>query len=296
MPSITRLLSLAMWVTHAIASPVLVSSSDVRKLERRRENDWSCSSAKHPNPVVLLHGAGANEDLNFFYMEPWLQKRGFCTFALTYGRGPPPYPDFVGGVAHMADSAQEIIAFIKTVQQRTGAAKIDLVGHSEGALQSLYIPKVYGISSMLGTIVAIAPPTHGLTASGILTLIEKATPIISREEWTKIFDAVGCGICDDAAFNGPVIQRLNDGLPILQPGNNLTIIASRHDETVTPTDTALVQEKGVHNIYVQDYCPLDIVGHLGEAIDPNVFNLILNSLENQVGRRFDCSLLTVPLV
>ncbi|KAJ3498201.1 hypothetical protein NLG97_g1316 [Lecanicillium saksenae] len=284
MLALSSLLWLATWPFAASGSPLA---------NTRKKNDWSCTSAKHPNPVVLLHGMGANDDLNFITMEPWLQKQGFCTFSLTYGVT-PPYPPFVGGLQPISESSKEVAAFIRQVQQRTGAAKVDLVGHSEGAMQSLYVPKVQGVSSIVDNIVAIAPPTHGATASGFLTLVENI-PFLTPDLRSKILDGVNCGMCKDVFAGGPFDKRLNDGQPVKQPGNKITIITSRHDEAVTPTDTAFVYEDGVNNIYVQDYCPLDIVGHLGEAVDLNVFNLILNSLENQVGRKFTCSLVQVPV-
>ena len=39
------------------------------------------------------------------------------------------------------------------------------------------------------------------------------------------------------------------------------MITSRADELVTPTGTSFVREPGVVNQYVQDFCPLDPVGH-----------------------------------
>ena len=42
-------------------------------------NDWHCKpSDEHPNPVVLVHGLGANQAANWGYLAPLLARHGFC--------------------------------------------------------------------------------------------------------------------------------------------------------------------------------------------------------------------------
>lgn len=248
-------------------------------------NDFSCRSDDHPNPVVLLHGLGATfyEDLNF--MQYWLQSQGYCTFAQTYGA----YDDFpfVGGLQRIAVSAPEIADYIKQVAEKTGAEKIDLVGHSEGAFQTLYVPKFTDVAPKLDKLVAIAPPTRGTTFGGLYNLAYLFGDA-SREAIGDVLDAVGCDACDDLGPDGPAVEKLNDGEPIVQQGNHLTVIASRHDEMVTPPTTSFVHEDGVRNVWIQDVCPFDPVGHIGEAYDLNVWNLVKNALESTPNRDFFC--------
>lgn len=273
----------------ASASPAAPVDLQALKGRTTAHNDFSCKpSADHPNPVVLLHGLGATyyEDLNF--LETFLQSKGFCTFSLTYGAY-DGFP-FVGGLKPIDESSHEIADLIKEVHAKTGAKKIDIVGHSEGGFQSLYVPKFRdGVSALVENIVAIAPPTHGTTFANLW----KLAPLLgkdSRENIGAVLEKFGCPPCNEISVGGPGIAKLNDGHPIVQPGNKVTVITSKLDELVTPTKTAFVDEDGVHNIYVQDYCPFDPVGHIGEAYDTNVWNLVVNSLENQVGRKFICLL------
>ncbi len=70
-----------------------------------------------------------------------------------------------------------------------------------------------------------------------------------------------------------------DAGPIAQPGVRYTVITSKYDELVTPSATAFVTEPGVTDEYVQDACPLDPVGHIGEAYDLNVWHLVENALD-----------------
>lgn len=246
-------------------------------------NDFSCTSDS--NPVVLLHGLGATyyEDLN--YMQYWLQNQGYCTYSLTYGAH-EDFP-FVGGLKHIADSAPEIAAYIEEVVQKTGKSKVDLVGHSEGAFQSLYVPKFEGVSDKIDKIAAIAPPTHATTLGGLYHMAYLFGNA-SREAVGNVLDTMGCGACDDLGPGGAAIARLNDGNPIVQEGNTVTIIASKLDEMVTPPETAFVHEDGVMNRWIQSTCPLDPVGHIGEAYDLNVWNLVKNVLDSTPDRKFVC--------
>ncbi|KAL3469936.1 lipase [Aspergillus californicus] len=250
-------------------------------------NDFSCPLTTHPNPIIFLHGLGATyyEDLNL--LQAWLQSAGYCTYATTYGEY-AGFP-FLGGLKPIAESAVEIAEYIREVQEKTGAQKVDLVGHSEGAFQSLYVPKVEdGVSEIVQRIVAIAPPTRGTVFIGGIYNLAYVFGGFSRELIGNVLNAVGCGACDDVGPGGDAIARLNDGEPIVQPGNQLTVIMSRFDEMVTPVTTAFVHEAGVNNVWVQDFCPLDPVGHIGEAYDLNVWNLVRNALDDEPERTFPC--------
>lgn len=247
-------------------------------------NDPSCTpSAAHPDPVVLLHGLGATyyEDINV--LQSYLAGKGYCTFAETYGDY-PGFP-FVGGLRPIADSAAEIRQQIQQVLAETGAAKVDIVGHSEGGFQSLYVTKTQGIANRIGSVVAIAPPTHGTTFGG---LVNAAYAFGIRSQVSAALQAFGCPACDNLITGGAAVQTLNTG-PIAQTGVHYTVITSRYDELVTPTDTAFVHEPGVVNEYVQDTCPFDPVGHIGEAYDTNVWNLVANALDPANAKPFFCS-------
>ena len=247
-------------------------------------NDAACKpTAQHPSPVVFLHGLGATyyEDLNF--MQSDVAGQGYCTFSTTYGA----YPGFpyVGGLQPIAQSATEIKAFIGQVLAETGAAKVDIVGHSEGGFQSLYVTKTQGIAAQVDKVVAIAPPTHGTTFAGLYNL---AVAFGQTALVNQALATFGCPACGDLVSGGSAVQTLDSG-PIAQPGGGYTVITSRYDELVTPTDTAFVAEPGVRNEYVQDTCPYDPVGHIGEAYDLNVWRLTENALDPANAKPFFCT-------
>lgn len=247
-------------------------------------NDPSCRpTAAHPSPVVLLHGLGANGSEDIDQIQAQLTSLGYCTFSLTYGTG--YYGSFVGGVNDINSSAAQIAGFIRQVLAETGAPKVDLVGHSEGAFQSLYVTKTQGISSSIDKVVAIAPPTHGTSFGGLQNI---GDTLGAQFLYNTVLNTFGCLACDQLLTNGTAVNTLNNG-PIAQPGVAYTVMTSKYDELVTPTSTSFVNEPGVVNEYVQDFCPNDPVGHIGEAYDSNVWNLIENALDPGNAKTFTCS-------
>jgi hypothetical protein len=151
------------------------------------------------------------------------------------------------------------------------------------------VPKFEGVSGLIDKIAAIAPPTHATSFAGLMNLAYLLGNA-SRTVVGDVLDAVGCHACDDLTNGGSAISRLNDGTPIVQEGNKVTIIASKYDELVTPPKTSFIDEDGVTNRWVQDTCPLDPVGHIGEAYDLNVWNLVKNVLDDTPDRKFVCLL------
>jgi triacylglycerol esterase/lipase EstA (alpha/beta hydrolase family) len=250
----------------------------------------SCQpSAAHPSPVVLLHGLGGNGPGNVGPIALQLAAAGYCTFDLTYGEEAPGIP--VGGLVDVDQSAQQIKAFIEQVRTETGAAKVDIIGHSEGGFQSLYVPKELGIASEVDKVVALAPPTHGTSFAGLVSV---ANTLQLRQLVDQVLKQFGCPACDQLITGGSGVVKLDTG-PIAQPGIDYTVIASRSDELVTPhqsattAETAFIDEPGVTNEYVQDACPFDPVGHIGLAYDLDVENMIANALDPAHAGPVTCS-------
>ncbi|KAF2214159.1 hypothetical protein CERZMDRAFT_5968, partial [Cercospora zeae-maydis SCOH1-5] len=252
-------------------------------------NNFACRSPSHPNPVIVLHGILANAYIGINALYEYLGTQGFCTFSTTYGAFlPGVLPIDFGGVTSISQSSAEVAAFIQQVLASTGASQVDIVAHSEGGFLSLYVPKFYPyLQPHIRNIVAIGPPTHGTTISGLYD----AAYIFgepSRRLVGDLFEAVGCGACDDLGPQGPAVLALNDG-PIAQPGIQYTIIASQYDEIVTPPSTAFVLEPSVVNLYIQQYCPADTAGHVHEPYDPNIQAVVANALNGHPAGPAFCS-------
>ncbi|MDX6261987.1 MAG: hypothetical protein QOH84_3675 [Kribbellaceae bacterium] len=269
-------------VAVALLASTFTASAEAA-VPRSGFDNWSCKpSAAHPNPLVLLHGLGGNGPGNYSFLGPYLAAKGYCAYTLTYGQATPVIP--VGGTVSIVQSSAEIEAFVDRVRASTGAAKVDIVGHSEGAFQSLYGPKVRGYASKVGNVVALAPPTHGTTFAGLVSVGDY---LGLRPQVDQVLQQFGCPACDEIIVGGSEVAKLTAG-PIAQPGVKYTVIASRADALVTPHETSFIREPGVKNEFVQDTCPLDPVGHVGLAFDPSVAQLVANALDPAHASRVLC--------
>lgn len=135
-------------------------------------NDWSCTpSAAHPYPVVLVHGTFANRSNNWRAIAPDLASRGYCVFALNYGENRWS-ADTWYGLGPVARSARELSAFVNRVLSATGAAEVDVVGHSQGGMLPRYYTKFLGGAGKVHALVALAPSSHGTTLFGLAALAQ----------------------------------------------------------------------------------------------------------------------------
>jgi len=279
-----RRAALALLTTVTLATAATTATTASAAAPSSGFDNWACKpSAAHPNPLVLLHGLGGNGPGNYSFLGPYLAAKGYCAFTLTYGQATPVIP--VGGTVSLTQSSAEIEAFIDQVRQSTGAAKVDIVGHSEGGFQSIYGPKVRGYAAKVGKVVALAPPTHGTTFGGLVSVGDYLglRPLVDQ-----VLREFGCPACDEIIVGGSAVNSLTTG-PIAQPGVKYTVIASRFDALVTPHETSFIREPGVQNEFVQDTCPADPVGHVGLAFDPTVAQLVANALDPTHATRVSCA-------
>ena len=254
-------------------------------------NDWGCRpSSAHPAPVVLLHGLGGRDD-DLASLAGYLVGAGFCVFSLTYGVGAPPALIEMGGVAPMRDSAQEIAGFIDQVQAATGAARVDLVGHSEGGLHALFIPKVLGRARQIGKVVTMGTDVHGF---GPVQTAELLVLLGLRGLVDAIAAGAECQGCSDILPGSEYRRTLASG-PVAQPGIAYTLIFTRFDAAAlafAPLGAPFLNEPGVRNLFVQDRCPLDLVGHVMLPESRSVASLVANALDPR--RSIRCGL-SLPL-
>lgn len=248
------------------------------------DNDFGCRS-EH-NPVVLLHGLSASREVDLNTLSWHLKNLGYCVFSETYGAH--PIPSWIGGLRHMRDSAQDVARFVREVKDKTGAAKVDLVGHSEGGVMAIYVPMTQaGIADIVGHNVALGPAIHGAQYYGFTDLFYFGGEV-TRRLASLVLKTIGCPACDDMATGGAVHSDFLNASPrIVQPGNKASIIVSTKDTLVAP-DVSRIEEEGVRNVVVQDKCPDDPVGHAGLAWDKTVWELVINELTEDYDRPFEC--------
>ena len=264
-----------------LATPIVALATPARAASSSGINDFSCRpSAEHPRPVVLVHGTFGNAWDNWLVGAPYIAARGFCVFELDYGQE-PGVPLF-HGLAPVAQSAQQLADYVDQVLAATGAAQVDIVGHSQGGMMPRYYLKFLGGAAKVHTLVGLAPSNHGTTLDGIETLAAKYYP-----------DAVdlistACPACGDQVVGSALLQKLNaDGDTV--PGVDYTVIASRYDEVVTPYQSQFLSGANVHNVVLQDLCAVDLSEHVAiGTTDKIALHEAVNALDPAHASPTDC--------
>jgi triacylglycerol esterase/lipase EstA (alpha/beta hydrolase family) len=242
-------------------------------------NDWGCRpSAAHPRPVVLVHGTFEDMTDNWNALSPLLKNNGYCVFALNYGG---LIGGHIGGTGHVAASAGELASFVDRVRAATGAAKVDIVGHSQGGMMPRYYLRFLGGAAKVAGLVGLAPSNHGTTVDGIATLagaIPGATGVVGAL----------CGACTDQFKGSAFLQQLNAGGDTV-PGVRYTVIETAYDEVVTPYTSAFLSGPAVTNITIQRKCILDAAEHVAIAYDHVALREVLNALDPAHARGTLCT-------
>lgn len=232
-------------------------------------------TAERPRPVVLVPGTAEAMAFNFHALAPYLANEGFCVYALNYG-----WRSGLPALADVRRSASELAAFVDEVLAATGAAQVDLVGHSQGGgLMPRYYLKELGGLGKVHRLVGLAPSNTGTTFSGLLnlyTLVPGGRALLRA--WTPAGEQQMVG----SAF----LAELNAGDPT--PGDVVyDVLVTRYDQVITPYRNSYLE--GASAWMVQAGCPLDLSEHLALAYSPRAMTKVANLLDGGA-RRLPCRL------
>lgn len=245
-------------------------------------NDWNCKpTAAHPQPVVLVHGTFADMSNSWQAISPLLKNNGYCVFALNYGDYNGSGTIGVYGVDDIPTSANELAAFVDKVRGATGAAEVDLVGHSQGGMMPRYYLKYLGGAAKVRALVGLSPSNHGTTLNGLF-ILSNFFPGANQ------FTGALCPACEQQRAGSAFITNLNAGGETV-PGVDYTVIQTRYDTVVTPYTSAFLSGPNVKNILLQNQCILDLGDHLSMPYDHIVGADILTALDPANPRKFLCT-------
>lgn len=196
----------------------------------------SVVEAKKSDPVLFVHGFTGSAS-NWDVMIARLVADGWSSsklFAYTFSN---PYNAADG--ANVAN-AYEVKSWVDNILKRTGASKINIVGHSMGGLSTRYYIKFLGGVNVVDNYIALGTPQHG-----------------------TILSTVG-----DMRPGSPFLLTLNSGDPT--PGAvKYTTICSPIDELVQPL--AYCQLNGADNRIVYS-------GHIGLLTNTQAYNIVKTKL------------------
>lgn len=176
------------------------------------------------------------------------------------------------GFGDIAESARAFSAYVDQVRAATGAARVDLVAHSEGGLVSRYLIRNLGGSTKVGRYVSLGTPHYG-------------TYVADIAKFLGLGSCLGIVACQQMTIGSSFLTALNDGDDT--PGDvRWTAVRTLQDELVRPVDNAALGD-GATNVLIQSWCPLRIVGHLGLVLDGTTYTVIRGALTDSPVRP-DC--------
>lgn len=243
----------------------------------RGANDFTCKpSAEHPNPVVLVPGTFTNMGSSFVKMAPRLKNAGYCVYSLNYGMTPASFGR-VGGLGHIKASAQELATFVGKVRASTGAAKVDIVGHSQGGSVPMWWMKKMGGAGQVAHYVGWAPSSHGTSLSGIVNLghaLNLMGFVTGLSEFGQFPGAI------DQTYSSQYTKDLWADGNRVPTGPKYTVVMTKYDKVVTPYHTQALEGDDVNNVLLQERCPTDQTGHSFMFLDNPTLQLTMNALQD----------------
>lgn len=223
---------------------------------------------KKTTPVVLVGGTLAPEIL-YILLEERLRSEGYAVQFF-------PLPD--GGMTDIVAASQKLGCVIDEVLARTRAAKVHLIGHSQGVLTARTFIKFQNGENKVETLVSLAGPNQGThVVSGFF--LQYPMPTL-----------LGCypnnpgapPPCLQLAVGSALINQVNDR----PPGDPIyyTNFATTDDAWVVPHTNSFFpydcdKTNGLGellkcNIHIQTYCPqlTAPIDHVALPFDTHVWN------------------------
>ncbi len=194
------------------------------------------ASKRHANPIVLVHGWGANSAC-FLFVQCWLKLRGYHNvYAVSCS------PAVIDARKLSAQLARHIDAALAA----TGAQQVTLIGHSMGGLLSRYAIRNLNCETKVSRVITIGSPHRGSKVASVIPAFGNITQM---------------------RYQSKFIQELAEGG--MSPGSNIKYhsIYSEFDNFVLPAHSSLLDERAEH-IHVAYH------GHCALLFSPVVMRLI----------------------
>lgn len=206
---------------------------------------WARPDAWRPYPVVLIHGTISSKTV-WQDLVTLLRDDGFVVFAPDYGHH---------GTAEFRQSARDVAAYIDQVLAATGAAKVDIVGHSQGGLLARYLVNELGFADRVHHLVTLSAPHHGTTTNAQLASLITANGLAAKVAEQTVVRLMGVAGMQQVV-GSPLLRDIASS-PEIRPGVRYTCLVTKVDTTVVPPESGFLgpdtgEDATVTNEYVQD--------------------------------------------
>jgi len=216
----------------------------------------SPASAVTPDPVIIVAGtfspAFANEPL-----AARMRADGYRVWIFQL-------PNL--GTTDINASSRALNTFADGVRAQTGAAKVDLVGHSQGALVARGYVKYYGGAAEVDSLISLGGPNYGTYVANLVSFL-------------ALGNCIGVVACEQMTIGSSYLNNLNAGDDTIG-SVRYTSIYTAQDELVRPVTNAAIND-GATNVKVQSKCWARVVGHLGLIVDGTVYSGVRQALAGQ---------------
>lgn len=221
----------------------------------------SGASAATRDPVVLVAGTFSPG----FAMEPLATRLRNDGYDVTIFELPTL------GTQDINLTSQALATFVDGVRTRKGAAKVDLVGHSQGGIVARDYVKNFGGASKVDSLVTLGAPNQGTSIANLINFFAQCAGVVACEQMS-----VG------SSFN----NNLNAGDDTIG-SVRYTTVRTLQDELVRPVDNAKLND-GAVNVLIQSKCWARVVGHVGLILDGTVYSAARQALEGKTSISPNC--------
>jgi triacylglycerol esterase/lipase EstA (alpha/beta hydrolase family) len=174
-------------------------------------------------------------------------------------------PGAIAGCGDIAQSSQAVANRARQLQSQTGAARIDVIGHSEGGLELRFFIKNLGGASIVQHYVSLGTPQHGTNVANLAAGL-----------------GAFCPAAGQMAPNSTFLSNLDSGTDVPgAPAVSYTALGTTRDTAVTPAPQASFLRDGGTNAAVQTFCPNDTTSHVGLLSDAPTYLLARSALLGQ---------------
>lgn len=177
------------------------------------------------------------------------------------------------GTQDINATARALNTFADGVRARTGATRVDLVGHSQGGLVARSYVKSYGGAGEVDSLVTLGTPNRG-------------TYVANLVDFLGFGNCLTVTACEQMSIGSSYLAALNAGDDTIG-SVRYTTIRTIQDELVRPVDNATLYD-GAVNVKVQSQCWARVVGHLGLIVDGTVYSGIRQALQGRTDIRLNC--------